>query len=289
MSAPSWLMTSDEEGHWETRVDAMLHCWLAHRACTVAAKTLRSDQDLLRLVPQPYLSRDPRSITSADVDGILISFSARGLSELSVRRHRASLSRFFAWCVAHGVIDVTPVGRRTSDTPTVPGEVKPFVAEELESAWQEWEHRDPILADVMLVLARTGVKWGEARALTVADVHNRHRTLHINKTASEGVSPRLLPTHQVRNVPVVPRLADIVDRSVARRDPDELLLTTSKGAQLHRTAVLRRLSWSDTGRGRRLHDLRHTAAYLWLSEGIEPATVREWMGPTRLVEELLAG
>lgn len=284
MSAPPWVTVEQDENHWSTRVDATLHSWLAHRACTVAAKTLRADQDLLRLIPAAYLCRDPRTITAADIDGILISMRARGLSELSVRRHRASLSRFFAWCAGRGVVESSPVGKDLSSPPVVPPEVRPFAADELESAWREWSDRDAVLADVMLVLARTGLRWGEARALTVGDAVEAS-WLNVDKTASEGVVPRQLPCHQVRHVPVVPRIVDIVDKQTYHREPDELLLTTSKGAQLHRTAVLRRLAWSDTGRGRRMHDLRHTAAYLWLGEGVDPSTVRTWMGPTRLADE----
>ena len=33
-----------------------------------------------------------------------------------------------------------------------------------------------------------------------------------------------------------------------------------------------------TGRGRRLHDLRHTAACLWFARGVDPGTVQAWCG-----------
>jgi len=103
----------------------------------------------------------------------------------------------------------------------------------------------------------------------------------VDKTAHEGGALRRLPATQVRQVPVAARIRPIVERLAAGRDAGELLLTTSLGAPLHRSAVLRRLHWPQTGRGRRLHDLRHTAAYLWLEEGVDPATVRAWLGPHR--------
>ena len=31
-------------------------------------------------------------------------------------------------------------------------------------------------------------------------------------------------------------------------------------------------------KGRRIHDLRHTAACLWLARGVDAATVQAWMG-----------
>ena len=57
-----------------------------------------------------------------------------------------------------------------------------------------------------------------------------------------------------------------------------MLLTTSRGATLHRSAVLRSVKWVTTGQGRRVHDLRHTAACLWLARGVDPGTVQAWMG-----------
>ncbi|MBZ5739136.1 tyrosine-type recombinase/integrase [Nocardioides sp. GBK3QG-3] len=39
-------------------------------------------------------------------------------------------------------------------------------------------------------------------------------------------------------------------------------------------------SWpqQSTSHGRRIHDLRHTAACLWLARGVDPGTVQAWMG-----------
>lgn len=42
--------------------------------------------------------------------------------------------------------------------------------------------------------------------------------------------------------------------------------------------MLRTLKWDQTGGGRRIHDLRHTAACLWLARGVDPGTVQGWMG-----------
>lgn len=265
------------------RLDALLYCWLAERACTVATKTLRADQDLLRLIPGSYLSRDPHTISSADVDGMLVAMRGRHLSEPSIRRHRASLSQFFAWCVRVGTLAESPVTTALSPAHIDPAGVRPFEQAELEAAWRQWRDRDDVLADVMLVLARTGLRWGEARVLTVGDVVDD--AIIVDKTASEGVAQRHLPPSQHRHVHIAPRVRGIVRTLANERGSADLLLTTSRGAQLHRSAVMRTLDWSRTGRGRRLHDLRHTAAHLWLTEGVDAATVRSWMGPTRLAVE----
>ena len=37
-------------------------------------------------------------------------------------------------------------------------------------------------------------------------------------------------------------------------------------------------TWESAAIGRRLHDLRHTAACLWLTRGVDLSTVSAWLG-----------
>ena len=53
---------------------------------------------------------------------------------------------------------------------------------------------------------------------------------------------------------------------------------TESGHRLHATALKRTLAWSTVAEGRRIHDLRHTAACLWLARGVDVVTVQAWMG-----------
>ena len=62
------------------------------------------------------------------------------------------------------------------------------------------------------------------------------------------------------------------------RGPDERLFVTESGHRLHATAFKRTLNWGNTSEGRRIHDLRHTAACLWLARGVDVVTVQAWMG-----------
>lgn len=40
----------------------------------------------------------------------------------------------------------------------------------------------------------------------------------------------------------------------------------------------RAVHWTTTGLGRRPHDLRHTAASLWIAAGVDIKTVSAWLG-----------
>ncbi|MGO4604418.1 tyrosine-type recombinase/integrase [Terrabacter sp. 2YAF2] len=133
----------------------------------------------------------------------------------------------------------------------------------------------PRLADILLVLAWTGVRWAEARSLRVADVVEVPTPgLLVRRSQPEGGAVKSAKGRSSRRVPLANRVLPLVlDMSVGK-SPGDLLLTTERGSRLHRSAVLRTLQWPTTGRGRRIHDLRHTAACLWLARGSTPERSR---------------
>ncbi|MCL3817634.1 tyrosine-type recombinase/integrase [Aeromicrobium sp. zg-Y869] len=59
-------------------------------------------------------------------------------------------------------------------------------------------------------------------------------------------------------------------------------MMSSSGTRLHAAGFKRSIDWGTTGRGRRLHDLRHTAACLWLAAGVPASTVQAWLGHSSL-------
>ena len=89
-------------------------------------------------------------------------------------------------------------------------------------------------------------------------------------------------TWPTRHVPPSDALLPIV-RGMAKDKGFHLLLITSpSGARLHAAAFKRTTRWATTGRARRLHDLRHTAACLWLASGVLISTVQAWLGHSSL-------
>lgn len=74
------------------------------------------------------------------------------------------------------------------------------------------------------------------------------------------------------------RVLPLVRVMAAGREADAPLFVTSSGHRLHSTAFKRTLGWSTLADRRRIHDLRHTAACLWLARGVDPGTVQAWMG-----------
>ena len=262
------------------RLRELLPRWLELRRTTVAVKTWQTDRELLRLVPPSLQALQVGSVSGREVARSFEALLARGLGHNSVVRYRASLSVFFAWCVREKLIATNPVTAvRVPRSSAPPTEMQPFTEDELEAAWLVWRERDPRLADVMLVLGWTGLRWAEARELRAGDfVELPSPALRVQRSAPEGVGVKATKSGQSRRVPVANRVLPIVKRFALGKGPTDLLLTTYMGAQLHRNAVVRTLDWKTTAQGRRIHDLRHTAACLWLARGVDPGTVQAWMG-----------
>ncbi len=158
-------------------------------------------------------------------------------------------------------------------------EMRPFGEDELESLHVAAATRDEKLADVLLIAAWTGLRWSELREVRVRDfVRIPMPTLLVSRAAPEGVEAKTTKSGKVRRVPVANRILPMLEACSAGKGADDLLLTTKAGHQLHATAVKRTVAWSKVAPGRRLHDLRHTAACLWSARGVDPVTVQTWLG-----------
>ena len=55
-------------------------------------------------------------------------------------------------------------------------------------------------------------------------------------------------------------------------------LPTVRREALSWPAVKRTVAWSTVAFGRRIHDLRHIGACLWLAKGVDPVNVQAWLG-----------
>ena len=136
------------------------------------------------------------------------------------------------------------------------------------------------LADLLLIAAWTGLRWSELRAIRVRDFAEVPMPLLVVQRAEpEGTSVKGTKSGQ--------------DQTGAGGRPDPAAGPRPGGGTRGRgtpvrdllgapAARLRVQAHARTGRtlaeGRRIHDLRHTAACLWLARGVDPVTVQSWMG-----------
>jgi integrase len=222
-------------------------------------------------------------VTDREVQRVLDAWSRR-YAESSVRRFRAVLSGFFAWSVRERLRIDNPVARTRVARQLVPTQgMQPFTEPELDQVRADIAVHDEHLADVVWLLAWTGLRWSEARELRVADfIEVPMPRLVVRRSAPETVEAKPTKSGRTRHVPLSDDLLPLVRSMAKDKGPDDLLITSSGGSRLHAAAFKRTTRWPITGRGRRLHDLRHTAACLWLAAGVPASTVQAWLGHSSL-------
>jgi integrase len=92
-----------------------------------------------------------------------------------------------------------------------------------------------------------------------------------------------LKNHRARTVPLVAGLVPIIDRWSAGKEPQAWLFAAPRGGPLRESNWKRSVGWraATVAAGVpdvRVHDLRHTAASLWLAAGADPKVVQRVLG-----------
>ncbi|MGS2805964.1 tyrosine-type recombinase/integrase [Nocardia sp. MW-W600-9] len=155
--------------------------------------------------------------------------------------------------------------------------------------------------EIVMLLAYSGLRWGEMAALRPRDVDLRRRRIHIARSASKVNSRTVITTPktwELRSVAVPAEVAELLAPVVgAQRDPVGLLWSRPDGTPIRppttthwfRKAVGRCITASvpvgeDGTRGPATfprvtaHQLRHTAASLMISSGAHVKTVQRQLG-----------
>lgn len=265
------------------RVRVLLPEWVAHRQGSVSPKTARTDSDLVRLVSPALGALSVVSVQPRHVEAWFGWLAQRGLSRSSIVRYRASLSAFWSWAIREGYAASNPVTgvqvSRVVPDGTAPETARPFTEDELESVFAAASQLDERLAAVVLIAGWTGLRWGELRAMQVSALQRVPSPgLRVTRSQTEGGAVKAPKSYEARRVPLADRVLPLVESLAADKGPDELLFTGAQGGQLWRGTLVRTVDWPRTGQGRRIHDLRHTAACLWLARGVDPGTVQAWCG-----------
>lgn len=286
-------------------VEDLVAEWLEVRQGTVRRKTLSTDRSMRSALPVSLVRRQVGSVMAADIESVVSGWS-RNLSHSTAVRYKSSLSAFFGWAVSE---------RRRPDNPVVgvrvpllgreaQTEIRPFSRAELDEVVAEIRDHSPTVASQVLFLALTGLRFGEARELRVRDLEELPMPrLYVGRSNPDGgEGPSGTKTGRSRRVPLSNEAMALARGFCAGKEGDELMLTTRSGAvlraksfkraarwdlnsssekpatDLKRAGWAKKRTWKPTGRGRRLHDLRHTAATLWLSQGVPLTTVQKWLG-----------
>jgi integrase len=142
--------------------------------------------------------------------------------------------------------------------------------------------------DGVLILAYTGLRFGELTGLNVEDVDLHTRRIRVRRSITQ-LSGRLLegpPKSRAgrRSVPIPERLISILERRIEGRTAGEPAIVSPKGLENWKRAVGWRSRIAELGRPTmRVHDLRHTYASLARAAGADMKLLQVTMGHASIV------
>ncbi|MCX4095058.1 tyrosine-type recombinase/integrase [Nocardia sp. alder85J] len=209
-----------------------------------------------------------------------IRFEGRGLSASRVVQAYQVLGRVLRYAVKAKRLAVNPA--EDVDLPAVNSGERRYLThvEVLRLAMAAGRFRP-----LVLTLAYTGIRFGEATALRVDSVDQGKRRLWITRSATgvtgEGVVESDTKNHSSRAVPVPGILAKELGSLLEGRGADSLVFPSHKGGHLTSTEfrwVFDQAAESAGLSGVVPHGLRHTAASLAISAGANIKVIQRMLG-----------
>ena len=227
------------------------------------------------------------AITPNTVSAWLNELVAKGLSGKSIANIHAFLSGALETAVRDEIIPKNPSkGLRLPKTHSAKQEMVFLTYSEFDELA---ELIDPFYRNFITVLVGTGMRFGEATALTVADVDFKTRSIRINKAwKMTGTSQRELGVPKTersnRTVAMPPQVVEAIAPQVAGKKRTQLVFTNKQGNQLAHNVF--HPVWQEavkpfeekTGIHPRIHDLRHTFASWCIQDNISLPVIQRSLG-----------
>jgi integrase len=146
-------------------------------------------------------------------------------------------------------------------------------------------------AEVVRLLAYTGLRWGEMAALRVGDFDMLRRRVNVSRSVTEASGASLVwstpKTHERRSVPFPAMLADELAALMVGKGRDDLVFADMRGGVLRNSnwrarvfapAVAKCAKTDESFPTITPHDLRHSAASLAVSAGANVKAVQRMLG-----------
>ncbi|WP_458042322.1 MULTISPECIES: tyrosine-type recombinase/integrase [Bacteria] len=213
------------------------------------------------------------------------------VSELATHKSRTVVLR--ALGVLAGILDVAIDDRRLTNNPARhirnlprngPGKRRVYLSHDQVATLAACSAHPTMV----LTLAYTGLRWGEATGLRVRSVNRLRRRFVIEENAvmiAYEIHVGTPKTHEKRSVPYPQRLAPMIEEACAGKGPEGLLFgdgvnhMRNSGAQGWFANAVKRAQAVDPSIPRVTpHDLRHTAASLAISSGANVKAVQRMLG-----------
>lgn len=256
--------------------------WLARKEQATAPAHYRTLESAYRVHVAPRWG----SVSVADVDTLgveawIAAMGRGGSGATTVLRAQGVLSGILADAVKAKRLAVNPCKGIENLPRKVARRHVYLSADDVQRLASEAAEHRPLV----LVLAYTGIRWGEAIGLRVADVEFLRRRLTVSENAVQiGTKHAVGPTkgRQARSVPVPEFVLDELSSQCKGKAPGDLVFPGPTGGYLQRpksstgwfqAAVKRAKVQKVTP-----HDLRHSCASLAVSAGVNVLALQRMLG-----------
>lgn len=262
-------------------------------------------------------------VTTEQVDALLDAKEAEGVTPRTVNSIREVLSAIFTWACKrknYGLPHnpVTESNKRKVPRSATTRDYSVEEVEQLARALAAGKHRglrtkapavgigpssperqsqaeraerrreDEQDANLVRLMAFSGLRRGEAVALKWKDVNTDRRTLHVRRAVSDGVELDEPKGGKDRMVTLSDQALAAVD-ALSRRpwftDPEDYVVVGRTGDRLDGQALYHRVKKAMEVaklRDGRVHDLRHSFGTLLVAAGVDLVTVKNQMGHARI-------
>ena len=141
--------------------------------------------------------------------------------------------------------------------------------------------------DIVMILAYTGLRWGELTGLNVEDIDLDRRRIHVRRSMTQVggklVTGATKSRAGQRSIPIPATVRELLRARIAGRGRPEAAVCSPMGARLSRENWVRSVRWKKKAAeiarpSLRVHDLRHTYASMARSAGADMRLLQKTMG-----------
>ena len=261
--------------------------WLASRP-DLSAKVRRGYEDNWRLRIEPrFGSWSIGKIDHESIQHWANAMSEAGLSPRTVRWTHSVLKMTLDYAVDGGHVAKNPASR--TRFPPMRSTTHTYLRSTEVTALAE---ACGTQGDVVLILAYTGLRFGELTGLNVEDVDLHARRIRVRRSFTQ-VGGRLVEGNPKsaagrRSVPIPERLVPVLKERIDGRPAGAPAIASPKGCRLGLENWKRAVRWktaiAQIGRETlRVHDLRHTYASLSRRAGADLRLLQKAMGHASII------
>lgn len=283
----AWTSPSDGKRRYAEYAEDWLDGKLRPKEKTKAGYRNLLDSRILPIFGSTQLGH----IRRENVQAWIGDMHGEGLSPSRIRQAHQVLSASLKQASLDGLIGANPAAGVELPREQ-PRKMNPLTVEQIEALATYADDLQAGAGTLVTTLAYSGIRWGEAVALTGTAVDPLHHRIHIDTSATE-VRGRLVvgtpKSHRIRTVVIARSVSDRLARhmSVTDRGPSDSVFASPRGGLL-RSSNFRRRVWRPattllykdypTIRSLRVHDLRHSAASIAISCGANIKVVQRMLG-----------